>query len=78
MKNELFLGVSVEKITPKVGAALFGYAPDVFSTEVHDDLTATAFYFQQENTQALMVSITVCSINTAISNSLLQTNQSTI
>lgn len=64
--EKLFLGVAREKITPAVGCQLYGYTPDTFSESLNDDLTATAFYFRQGNTQALMVSLTVCLIQTAL------------
>lgn len=69
--NQLYLGVAREIITPEVGCQLYGYAPDVFSVAVADDLTATAFYFRQENKQALMISTTVCSIKTELARQIL-------
>ena len=62
--EKLFLGVAREIITPEVGGQLYGYSPDVFSNAVADDLTATAFYFKQGAEQALMVTVTVCLLNT--------------
>ena len=47
MKEKLLLGVGRKKITPKIGACLYGYRPGLASTAVNDDLTATAFYFEQ-------------------------------
>lgn len=70
MKN-LHLGVAREIITPKIGCQLYGYRPDVFSESVEDDLTVTAFYFKQGNTQALMLSATVCLVKTELSKSIL-------
>ena len=70
MSTDLCLGVARKIITPKVGALLCGYAPDTVSTSVHDDLRATAFYFCKEDVQALLMSIDVCSINTALCNEL--------
>ncbi len=64
--EKLFLGIAREKITPAVGCQLYGYTPDTFSESLNDDLTATAFYFRQGNTQVLMVSLTVCLIQTAL------------
>ena len=49
----LFLGTARELITPKVGACLYGYKPDWHSTSIADDLTAIAFYFKSEDTEAL-------------------------
>lgn len=71
MDNKLMLGVSCKVITPEVGGQLYGYRPDVMSSSVNDDLTVTAFYFKQGDTQALMISATVCLINTDLSNEIL-------
>lgn len=68
--DKLFLGVSREIITPKIGCQLYGYRPDVFSESINDDLTATAFYFKQGNIQALLISITVCLINSELSQKI--------
>lgn len=61
--EKLYLGVARECITPEVGGPLYGYRPDVFSTSVEDDLTATAFFFRQGDTQALMISLTLGSLH---------------
>jgi len=66
MSNNFKLGIAREIITPEVGSCLYGYRPDVHSTCVNDDLTATAFYFTDGTTEALMISATVCSINTKL------------
>jgi len=71
MDNILHLGFACEKITPEIGCQLYGYSPDVFSTSVHDDLTASAFWFRQGETDALMISATVCLINTDLANRIL-------
>ena len=68
--NDLFMGVSREIISPKVGALLYGYVPDLHSTKVADDLTATAFYFKQGDKSALMISLAVCEINTDLSDEI--------
>jgi len=70
MSNKLYLGTARSIITPKVGCQLYGYSPDVISTCVNDDLTATAFYFEQNGTAALMISITVGSINSTLSDEI--------
>ncbi len=73
MSNEtLYLGVSREIITPKIGCNLYGYDPNLYSTSVNDDLTATAYYFKQGNVQALILNFTLCSFNEATTNSLLK------
>lgn len=68
--EKLKLGVAREIITPKVGGRLAGYGPNNYSQSVADDLTATAFYFQQGETGALMISLTVVSINTELAQSI--------
>lgn len=67
----LALGVAREVITPKVGGQLYGYRPDIFSNSVADDLHVTAFYFEQCDEKALMLSAEVCLISTALSQSIL-------
>lgn len=69
--SELHLGIGRSVITPEVGGQLYGYRPDVLSESVADDLTATAFYFVWENRKALMISATVCLINTGLSEEIL-------
>ena len=70
--EKLFLGVSREIITPKIGCNLYGYDPNLYSTSVNDDLTATAFYFKQGDTQALMISVTICCIVNEVNDKLLE------
>ena len=62
----LKLGAAREIITPKVGGNLYGYSPDVYSTSVSDDLTATALCFDEGGERNLLISITVCEIATAL------------
>ncbi len=69
----LLLGTSRKIITPKIGACLYGYKPNWESTAVADDLTAIAFYFKSENTQALWISVAVCLLNTELHNSIRKT-----
>ena len=69
--ERLCLGVARENITPEIGGQLYGYSPDIFSKSVADDLTATAFYLKQGNTKALMLSVTVCLIQTALAQNIL-------
>ena len=70
--EKFYLGVAREIITPEIGGQLYGYRPDVFSDSVEDDLTATAFYFKQGNTQGLMISLTVCLIRTQLAQEILE------
>lgn len=69
MEN-LYLGVAQEIITPKIGANLYGYYPDIVSTGVLDDLVLTAYHFKQGDTQALMINTTLCAIATDLANNL--------
>lgn len=70
MKEKLLLGVGRKKITPKIGACLYGYRPGLVSTAVNDDLTSTAFYFKQGNASALLVSVTVGSVREDITEDI--------
>ena len=71
MKTDFLLGIGKSIITPKVGCNLAGYRPDVISTAVNDNLTATVFYFKEGDTDALLASVTICTISTDVSNMLL-------
>lgn len=75
MNEKLYLGVARSIITPKIGACLYGYRPDLYSESVADDLTATALYFRQADRQALMMSITVCEMRNDIADRLLNAIQ---
>lgn len=66
MCNKLNAGVARAVITPEIGCNLFGYRDDIISTGVHDDLNATAFYFEQDDIKALMVSCDVATIATPL------------
>lgn len=68
--QKLNLGVAREIITPPLGAQLFGYNDSTFATSVHDDLTATAFYFEYGNEKSLLITATVCSINTDLNDEI--------
>ncbi len=73
MGNKLLLGVARRIITPPVGCCLAGYAPDVIAEKVNDDLTATAFCFEQDGKRSLLVSLTVLSLKTSLSSELRKT-----
>jgi len=75
--EQLLLGVAREIITPKVGGQLYGYNPNIISDKVEDDLTATAFYFQQADKQALMISVTVCLIQSNLAARILDLIENT-
>lgn len=63
MSEKLRLGIAREIITPEIGGNLYGYNPNIYSESVNDDLTATAFAFSQNGKSALLVSVTVCTVN---------------
>ena len=68
--DTLYLGVGREDITPSIGTCLYGYRPELHSESIRDRLTATAFYFYRAGTKALMVSLTVGSVQTDLCNRL--------
>lgn len=68
--EDFLAGAGRQVITPAVGARLYGYTPDVFSTTVNDDLTASAFAFARGEAKALMISVTVCLVSTALSDEI--------
>lgn len=63
-------GASRKIITPPLGTPLFGYRPDVFSTTVHDDLTATAVAFGNDEKTALLISLAVGELSNEVFASL--------
>lgn len=68
--DEFLAGAGRQVITPAVGARLYGYTPDVVSESVNDDLTASAFAFARGDVKALLISVTVCLVNTALSDEI--------
>ena len=62
----LYLGVATRPITPPVGGYLYGYPSPPRSTSVHDELTVTALYLEEEETRALLLSFTICSLATPL------------
>jgi len=72
MQNELLMGVAREDITPKIGSRIFGYSPTQYSESVRDGLTVTALAFQCGEKKTLMVTATVCEIDTGLARQLKQ------
>ncbi len=70
MSKKLYLGVYREIITPPLGGQLYGYDYKIRSSSVHDELTADAFFFAQGETKALLISVSVGSINTNLCNQI--------
>ena len=64
MGDKLFLGVARKIITPALGCHLYGYPQKPIADGVHDDLTATAYYFTYNDTKLLLVVATIGDINT--------------
>lgn len=60
------VGAGREIITPPVGARLYGYTLDVFSESVNDDLTVTAIAFKQGEEGAMLISATICLMDTQL------------
>lgn len=70
MEEKLYLGTYREIITPPLGGQLYGYDDRIRSSSVHDELTADAFFFSQGETKALLISVSVCLINTNLCNQI--------
>lgn len=66
----LYLGVAREDTTPKIGAHIYGYRPDVCSESVHDNLAAVVFAFKYENVMSIMISVPICLMANRISNDI--------
>lgn len=64
------VGAAKEDITPPVGTLLYGYVPDSVSVSVHDGLELTAVAFSQGDEKALLISMSVGDLNTALSDGL--------
>ncbi len=69
---EFLCGAAREIITPPIGTLLYGYRPDLVSTSVHDDLTATVVSFSDGTDTMLLTSVTVGDIDTALDLELRQ------
>ena len=66
MSNKFLAGASKKDITPPVGTLLYGYRPDLESTSVHDPLSVTALAVANEDETALLLTVEVGDINTAL------------
>lgn len=63
---EFLCGAAREKITPPIGTHLYGYNPNVISTTVHDDLTATAVSFSDRKNTMLLITAALGDIDTKL------------
>lgn len=70
MTEKLLLGVGRRLITPPLGGFLYGYPNPSRSVAVHDDLTVTAAYFKEGETEALLLSFTICTLATDLCDRL--------
>ena len=66
----LKLGVARKDITPQVGGNLYGYDPDLYSTTLHNPLDVTALVFTWDEKKAVIISATVCLINTQLADEI--------
>ncbi len=66
MNNMFLAGAAREITTPKIGALLYGYRPDLVSTSVHDDLSVTALAVSQNEKTALLITAEIGDIQTAL------------
>ena len=64
--SKLFLGAAKTDITPQIGCQLYGYSGDIFSTSLHDRLSASAFVFKQDGVLSALINVTVCLIKTEL------------
>lgn len=66
MASVLQVGVGRTVITPPIGTMLYGYAPGRPAESVGDDLTATAIALASGGTRVILISATICAINTGL------------
>lgn len=66
----LQIGIARKDITPQVGGNLYGYYPDLYSTTLHDPLDVTALVFAWGEKKAVIISATVCLINTELADEI--------
>ena len=70
MGKELLLGVARGDITPEIGGNLFGYRPDLYSESINDNLTASVFAFIQGEEKFVLITVSVCLIDTYVADEL--------
>ena len=67
---EMLAGVGREIITPELGTNLFGYAGNIIGIEIRDALTVTAAAFEYNGIKSMIISATLCLINTELSDEI--------
>ena len=70
LSHRLLLGVAREDITPKIGSRIFGYNPHHISEAIHDRLTASAFAFECGGERAMLITVSVCELDTGLNAGL--------
>ena len=68
--EKLYLGIGRRDITPKIGARLFGYQDNVYSTCVNDNLYTNAFVFKQGGEYTAIIRVSVCLMDTDLCDSI--------
>ena len=70
MEYSLLAGAAREDITPNIGARICGYSPNQYSQSIRDRLSATALAFQSGTEKTLMISATLCELDTGLMTAL--------
>lgn len=70
MSGIFLAGAAREDITPKVGTLLYGYNPHQVSTSIHDPLQVTCAAFSDGIEKALLLTVTVGDMQTALANEI--------
>lgn len=70
MEQKLLMGAAREDITPRIGSRIFGYSPNQYSEFVRDGLTATALAFQSGERRTMMITVSVCEVDTGLMREL--------
>ena len=72
MSKAFYCGAAREVITPPLGTLLYGYNPFTPAESVHDDLTATVLAVGNGEENALLISLTLGDVQTALDAELRQ------
>lgn len=70
MSHNLHCGAGKADITPPIGTILYGYAPGRPAQSVGDGLEAVAILLKSNEGEALLISCTICAINTELAAEL--------
>ncbi len=72
MNSAFRAGAAREITTPPIGTLLYGYRPDLASTDVNDDLSVTALAMSQNGKTALMLTCEIGDIQTELCSKLIK------